>query len=272
MLSAQGALIHGIDWSGAVDAGRHIWIATCQRTRDGLRVDALRRGEDLPGSARARDVCIAALLEWIRAQGSCAIGLDFPFGLPNVLVEDADWTRFALNFPRRFSCAQAFRDWCNQRTGGRELKRLTDREARTPFCPYNLRMYRQTYWGIAAVLAPLVAQQAAVALPMQERRRGVPWLLETCPASALKEKGVYTPYKGNTNRHRAQRSRILRSLEKDGLQIPPRLARSALKDSAGDALDAVVAAEITARNTAGTDCACPIPAALPYAQEAYVYR
>jgi hypothetical protein len=265
-------LIHGIDWSGAVDAGRRIWIATCRRSTDRLEVNSLRRAEDLPGGSRKRDVCIAALLNWIHLQGPCAIGLDFPFGLPAALVEESDWSRFALNFPRRFSSAQAFRDWCNQRAGGRELKRVTDREARTPFCPYNLRMYRQTYWGIAAVLAPLVEQQAAVVLPMQKRRIGIPWLLESCPASALKQKGLYAPYKGNAPPHQAQRSRILSALRKDGLRIPPRFLRIAMEDAAGDALDAVIAAEIAARNTSAAQRLRPAPTSSAYALEAYVYR
>jgi len=149
---------------------------------------------------------------------------------------------------------------------------VTDVETRTPFCPYNLRMYRQTYWGIAHILMPLVTARAAVALPMQAPRPGVPWLLETCPASVLKRSGLYRPYKGVSDSHRAQRRRILDTLIARGRLVlgASGLRQRILEDAGGDALDAVVAA-VTTTKVVGEGGVMRAASSRAYALEAYVY-
>ncbi len=245
--------IIGIDWSGAADAGRRIHIAEGRLADSGLRLTALRRAEELPGAHRQRETCLPVLCAWLAAQGPCAVGLDFPFGLPRQLVDAPDWVSFVAGFPDRFRSPEAFRDWCRARSGGRELKRRSDIETRTPFSPYNLRMYRQTYWGITALLAPLVANGAAVALPMQPAHPGLPWLLEACPASLLKRLGVYTPYKGHGTELRDARAHILETLRaRERLRKPRRaMVDQIVDDSGGDALDAVIAGLAAARAVTG---------------------
>lgn len=154
---------------------------------------------------------------------------------------------------------------------GAELRRATDRETHTPFAPYNLRIYRQTFFGIRDLLAPLVAREAACVLPMQPAHPGKPWILEICPASLLKKEGLYFPYKGGAHTRRAARARIVEHFEQRGaLILAPEVRRMLLADGNGDALDSVLAAIATARalgNPAGL---------LPrdhqaYALEGYVY-
>jgi hypothetical protein len=264
--------VHGIDWSGARDAGRRIWIATAAPEGGGARLTGLQRAEDLPGATRSRDRCLPALRQWLSAQGACAVGMDFPFGLPLPLIQEQDWVAFVRRFAERFADPEAFRRWCLERGGGREHKRVTDVETRTPFCPYNLRMYRQTYWGIAHILMPLVGAGTAVALPMQAPRPGVPWLLETCPASVLKRSGLYRPYKGVSDSHRGQRRRILDTLIARGwLAIGAKgLRQRILGDAGGDALDAVVAVATTAR-VVSEGGMMRVASSSAYALEAYVY-
>ena len=245
--------IIGIDWSGATDAGRRIYIAEGRLADGGLGLTALRRAEELPGAHRQRETCLPVLCAWLAAQGPCAVGLDFPFGLPRPLVDAPDWVSFVADFPVRFRSPEAFRDWCRDRSGRRELRRRTDIETRTPFAPYNLRLYRQTYWGITALLAPLVARGAAVALPMQPAAPGLPWLLEACPASLLKRLGEYTPYKGRGVRRRDARVHILETLRARERLHKPRKAivERIVDDSGGDALDAVIAGLAAARAVEG---------------------
>jgi hypothetical protein len=241
---ARSMRVCGADWSGAQDAGRRIWIAEGEWTASGLVLKRVLRAENLPGSARARERCLVALRAWIDSLGPCALGMDFPFGLPAQLMGENDWLAFILDFPDRFPDPLAFRDWCRRTASDRELKRRTDLLTRTPFCPYNLRMFRQTYWGMAGLLAPLVAQSAVAVLPMQEPRTEVPWLLETCPASTLKRLGLYGAYKGPGGARRAARCRILEMLVRDRHLIRPRqaLGELLLGDPGGDALDAALAA------------------------------
>jgi len=134
--------VYGVDFSGAVDAGRRIWIASGVIEKRALRIEECRRGEALPGSGRAREQCLAALREFIRSRRGCAFGLDFPFGLPRALVKEASWEEFVRAFPDRYSTPEEFRDVCQRASCGVELRRATDRESRTPFSPYNLRVYR----------------------------------------------------------------------------------------------------------------------------------
>ncbi len=113
------ARIIGIDWSGAADAGRRIHIAEARVGRGGLRFARLRRAEELPGSRPDRGVSLGVLRAWLAAQGPCAVGLDFPFGLPRELVDEPDWLSFIRCFPNRFRSPEEFRNWCRHRAGGR---------------------------------------------------------------------------------------------------------------------------------------------------------
>ncbi len=238
-----------------------------------MRLAALRRAEELPGARRERDGCLGVVRAWLAAQGPCAVGLDFPFGLPRQLVDDPDWVSFVRRFPSRFRSPEEFRDWCRSRAGGRELKRRTDIEARTPFSPYNLRMYRQTYWGITALLAPLVERGAALALPMQAGKRDMPWLLEACPASLLKRLGIYAPYKGRGAGLKGVRGSILDSLAaRERLGTPNEVLRDRIvDDSGGDALDAVIAGIAAARAVTGGSTSRAGEWGEDYAMEAFVY-
>lgn len=241
--------VHGIDWSGARDAGRRIWIASGKISDCGqLMVQRLIRGEQLPNSGRTRERCLPALTQWIAGQGACAIGLDFPFGLPNSLMQCERWEDFVIRFSTRFPSPESFRSWCSARARGKELKRLTDRLAKTPFSPYNLRLFRQTYWGISGVLKPLLTRREAVMLPMQSQRTGVPWLLETCPASLLKRLGLYVHYKGKGSKARHGRQHIINSVAEHGrVKFCCGLKKVMLDDIGGDALDATLAAVAVAR-------------------------
>ncbi len=190
--------ICGIDFSGAKDAGKRIWIASGTVERDSLLIEECYRAKDLPGSGKDRDQCLAALRDFIGRESASALGLDFPFGLPQALVKHKkSWEDFVLSFPGDYFAPEEFRRLCREAAGGHELKRLTDQETQTPFSAYNLRLYRQTYYGIRDVLHPLVRDQLACVLPMQSALPGKPWILEICPASTLKRKGLYSSYKGS---------------------------------------------------------------------------
>ncbi len=187
------------------------------------------------------------------------------------------WEDFVRSFAERCSDPQHFKEACRAADGGRELKRVTDKESHTPFSPYNLWLYRQTYFGIRDLLRPLVHDGLVSVLRMQTKRPGKPWLLEICLASTLKHPpfdrmGLNSSYKGRREKHRVDRARILKIIEETGrLSVQGKTVRSAvLDDSGGDALDSVIAAFATFR-------ALTRPAALSmrgnhaYALEGHVY-
>jgi hypothetical protein len=247
--------IFGVDFSGATDAGKKVWIACGVNEGTRLCIVECMRGDTLPGSAAGRERCLAALRDLIAAESACAFGLDFPFGLPRVLVAQADWKDFILSFPTMYPDAEAFRQACRSAAEGREHRRLTDRQSRTPFSPYNLRLYRQTYFGLREVLYPLVRDRQAAVLPMQRPCRDKAWVLEICPASTLKREGLYPSYKGPGQQHLAARHRILERMEASGaLSIASASLRSKiLADPTGDALDSAIAAFATFRTVTDPD-------------------
>jgi len=242
-------LIHGVDFSGAADAGRRIWIASGKPRGRALALTSCIPGRELPGSGRSRTGSLRALRAFIASATDAVFGMDFPFGLPMELLTESSWDRFALRFPEAHRSADAFRNWCRARTPGRESKRVTDAETATPFAPSNLRLYRQTFYGIRDILSPLVRDGLVCVLPMQRRRARGAWLIEVCPASTLKSEGLYRHYKGPGAAPAASRRRILRSLCARGLLVPPAsgIASGIVADRGGDALDSVVAALAAAR-------------------------
>lgn len=218
----------------------------------GPELTSVAPASELLGGAVAPGAVFPALADWIAAQGQVVVGVDSPFGLPRRLVADADWLEFVRGFPIRHADPEAFREACHRTAEGRELRRACDREARTPFAAYNLRLYRQTWWVIAGLLRPLVMADRARAVPMQPIDPGLPILIEACPASSLKRMDAYRSYKGVDRGRRDARQEIVKALVHEGLGIPASLTRLIVADPGGDGLDAVVAAW-TAWRAAHTD-------------------
>jgi hypothetical protein len=237
--------IYGVDFSGARDAGDRIWIASGLVEEDALRIEACCRARELPGSARDRGRCLEVLRGFVAREKDAAFGFDFPFGLPRELVPQDGWDDFVLSFPEAYVSPEAFRRLCWEDAERCELRRVTDQDSKAPLSPYNLRLYRQTYYGIHDVLHPLVRDRLVCVLPMQPMCPDMPWVLEICPASTLKREKLYgyRPYKGRADTCRANRKVILGRLRAASLMIPERVVRSTiLEDRGGDALDSVVAA------------------------------
>lgn len=245
----SGRVIYGVDFSGAKDAGKRIWIARGLITDDVLMITACFEAQDLPGSGRDRERSLKALREFLSEQKQGIFGLDFPFGLPRALVKEESWEEFIVSFEDTYRGPDEFRGVCMSGSGGRELKRWTDFEQETPFSPYNLRLYRQTYYGIRDVLGPLIGNNAVCVLPMQRPLSGRAWVVEICPSSTLKREHLSLPYKGRDKKRRAARERILEGIQRRGVLITKeaRLRLKILDNPGGDAIDSVVAAFTTFR-------------------------
>jgi hypothetical protein len=265
--------VFGVDFSAAVDAGRHIWICRAHPGRDGIRVESVDPLDELPGGARNRDAALSSLVQKVIEAPRSAWGFDFSFGLPvEVLTSGREasasgWER-QLAALATWADAEELRRWCQDRAGGRELRRQTDEETSTPFSPYNLRIYKQTFYGLRDVLRPLRTHPDVAILPMDalpasgstEAGGRLPfnigrpgsrlphiYLMETCPASLLGRLGHLPElgrYKGEAGGRAERRAAILARLIEAGLVRPVgRGLRSRIVDNVyGDALDAVLAA------------------------------
>lgn len=238
--------IAGVDFSGARNAGKLIWIASGFIADDGFHLEECFPASDLPGSGADKDRALPALVNFLAGETDAIIGLDYPFSLPARLIQEKSWEEFIAAFPTNYPSADHFRNTCQKAAQGRELKRRTDVEARTPFSAYNLRLYRQTYDGIRNVLHPLVSNDLARVIPVQTPHDDKPVLAEACPASLLKAENLYVSYKSKEGDGRAK---ILDGLIARKLMANPSPALRAilLENKGGDALDAAIAAIIAMR-------------------------
>jgi len=236
-------IVYGVDFSGARDAGKKIWIARGIIEEDVLLITECSRAEDKLGSGRNRDQTFKALSEFISKHKDSIFGLDFSFGIPMSLVKEGSWEQFVLSFEDTYTTPEEFRTECPSASGGKELKRFTDIEAKTPFSPYNLRLHKQTYFGIRDVLGSLIKNNRVCVLPMQKPLADRAWVLEICPASTLKRENLSLAYKGRDEIMRTARVKILEGIKKTGaLKIRKSALRSKiLEDRGGDALDSVIA-------------------------------
>lgn len=241
--------IFGVDFSGAADAARRLWIAEGQFKANRLSITDCAPIGRWAGERAGLPDCHKALVELIAAAPDGVFGCDFPFSLPDFLMEGRSWSQFAKAFGQQYAVPEDFREHCRRLAAGTERRRVCDREARVPFAAYNLRIYRQTFYGLRDVLAATIARKAASVIPMQACASDRAWIIEACPASTLKLLGVYRPYKGTTKAHRTQRGRILDCLRENRLlaEIDGKLRKVVLADEGGDALDSVIAAAATAR-------------------------
>ncbi len=255
--------IYGVDFSGAQDAGRKLWVAAGHADGDRLRIDSCLQATELTGGGTKREQAHAALLRFILSSSVSAFGLDFPFSLSYRVIAPSTWETFVLEFSNHYPTPDAFQTamkfigkeavGLSAVTVGHEtiLRRQTDIDAKTPFAPHNERLFRQTYYGIRDLLSPLVRYGRARILPMQEPVVGVPWLIEICPASTLKLGRLgplYQTYKASEAGARNHRASVLAALEDQGVRFnQPRVRSKVLADDHGDALDSVLGAYATWR-------------------------
>jgi hypothetical protein len=237
----------GIDFSGARDAGRRIWIAEGDTGDTGcLKILTCMPVFQRLNCSKHREFALPALAEWITQQQDAVIGCDFPFSLPRMAIDETLWHEFVRRFPSAFPSAPQFRAVMRRRYATatiKEPKRVTDGadEAATPWNPWNIRLYRQTHAGIGSILAPLIGR-ASIA-PFDSSRPGTPLIVETCPASSLKKLGLYMKYKGRTGTCREARAGILTNLvDRKLVSVDAALFAHIVDDNGGDALDAVIAA------------------------------
>ncbi len=249
--------IHGVDFSGARNAGRTIWIARIERDDAepaAWALTGLDHLEDLCGTAE-RDVALAFLVETIALSKDALWALDCPFGLPVELLESgAEWTD-QLDLVGSWDAADArgFGLQCLQTARAlgdqQHIRRLTDSETKTPFDAYHYRIIYQTFHGMRDVLDPLRRVGTTAILPfdydrLPSARRVV---IEACPSSTLKRLGLpYRNYKqagnGPSDPSRLRTRRAILGAVGRHIRISRSHRYSIVRNNGGDALDAVIAA------------------------------
>jgi hypothetical protein len=260
--------VFGVDFSAARNAGDRTWVCRAHPGSDGIRIESVDPLSALPGGAVDLAPAMRALVGKVGEAPRSAWGFDFSFALPvqvlDVVAPAARTYDAQLDVVASFGDADVLRERCAAAVPGGEVRRRTDIEASTPFSPYNLRIYKQTYHGMVDVLRALHGRPEIAVLPFdplppadddagarlpfnRAAGAGAPhvYLMEVCPASVLTALGLREPgYKGNDVHAAAKRHAIFGHLAGAGLVRPaPRALRGRIVEQpGGDALDAVLAA------------------------------
>jgi hypothetical protein len=251
-MSSARDRIFGVDFSGSQTPGGDIWITETVHQSTGLEVENCQSAADrfdLPSTA-SRDRIYQKLQSLVTTQPSTVFGFDFPFSLPEPLIDDVDsWYEHLEEFHRRFGTTSAddFRKRCVGRATVKAgesgyLRRETDWRYGGQ-CPYQHQIQFQTFYGQRDLLAPLITNDQARGLPMQARDGNLPWLIEVYPAATLGGYGLYR--QGYKNRPEAskRRARNIEGFQNQGITISDSIAnRCRNSDDAHDSLTAAIAA------------------------------
>jgi hypothetical protein len=238
----------GIDISGGAKPEKNTWLTRIVIPTGGMPVveisDSLAQLPSERSALLHKTNPLLKLFEYVIQVPESIVGIDASFSLPQPLLPaNTLWETWALGFPAHYPTAEVFKTYCITQANGKELKRQTDIDAKTPFSPYNLRHYKQTYTTLREVLRPIVMAGKASVLPFQPVALGKPWVVESCPASILKRLGWHTAYKGSQASHQFAREALLQwALTQYRVQIPPAVQHAYIANKTGDALDSFLIA------------------------------
>jgi hypothetical protein len=240
----MGSRVLGVDFSGASDAGRSIWLTEARHTEDGLVVEDCYRAADGWGVDRER--AHAGLRE--RASDDfAAVGMDFPFSLPQALLDEhcggtwrglVSWlTGDGPEDPDTFAstCRSTARGYTGDGTAA--LRRETDLR-RAALCPYGTRVQYQTFYGVRNVLAGLAGDPDVAVAPMQSG--GPTRVVEVYPAATFGWLGLYR--EGYKSDHRERRETNLAGIEACSVDVSEFRGTYEANHDALDSLAATVSA------------------------------
>jgi len=240
----------GVDFSGSRTPGKKIWISEATPKSNSLEITNCRPAiERFDLHARPeRDEVYKELKRLVRTHPSALFGFDFPFSLPEPLIDDVgSWRDHLERFDQRLGhkSADEFRKICVGRAAVKAgesgyLRRETDWRYGGQ-CPYQHQIVHQCCYGQRDFLAFLITNDVARALPMQTPSKGFPWLIEVYPAATLSRLGLYRQGCKNHSGSEERRARNVEGMRQEGIQISASIAdRCRKSDDAHDSLTAAV--------------------------------
>ena len=146
-----------------------MFLAKCalfsQKGRGQLRVESVVSAKNLAGGGLSPESATTAVRRELLSAGTTGlkvvVGVDSPPSIAKEFISDKSWIKWSGCFADTYPTPEAFREATSlpnakTRAGSRrEPKRQTDIKHKTPLPPQNLRMYKQTWWAIHGIFAPL---------------------------------------------------------------------------------------------------------------------
>jgi hypothetical protein len=242
----------GVDFSGATTAGDTLWVTEVTQTTAGTSVTDCYRATDRWG--RDRERTYTGLTERITDTDVQTVGLDFPFSLPQQLLDalcNGTWQGFlewactdGPDTPKAFS--QTCRQTASEYSGKRDLRRETD-SRRGALCPYTNRVRNMTYYGAKHVLARLADRTDTAVIPMQEDSADTV-VCEVYPAATFGWLGCYREGYKNTDGARTRRQTNVTAIQDCSVALADHQETYL---SSHDALDSLAAALSASRVDSG---------------------
>lgn len=253
--------VWGVDFSGAADAGRKVWLAEARLDAAEPRVVDCRAATDRLDCPADRAATLAALRRFVADRTGEVVAVDASFGLPAGFVREGldvtDWPAMLRAVADRFddpdALAAACLSWAESHPDRTYVPRATDRRTGAS-APYHWLVVHQTYHALTGLLEPLVAAEAVTVLPFQTGGTDDdrPRLVETYPAATLDRLGlVREGYKDDDAAAAERRAANLEGIREHGVRVADPVAERAREETGGHALDAVVAAVAAAEAAAG---------------------
>ena len=251
----MGSGVLGVDFSGASAAGDSLWVTEATQTAVGLRIEDCYRATDRWG--RDRESAHAGLVERITTADVGTAGLDFPFSLPQSLLDSlcgGQWRGFlewvaggdGPGDPAAFS--GTCRETAERTDGSRDLRRETDAR-RGALCPYTNRVRSMTFHGARDVLGRLAGRDDTAVVPIQDGDADTR-VCEVYPAATFGWLGCYREGYKTTDGARERRAANLRAVEACSVALGDH-RETYLGNH--DALDSLAAAVSAARVDDGVD-------------------
>ncbi len=235
-------VIWGIDFSAARYPATRIWLTEARIDSRGLfvyQISHLAARCSLKTASPIRKV-LPVLKDLLLTHQPDWVGMDFPFALPFSLLKPSNYASFLQCFQQQFPKVDQFEQFCKRQCP--QPMRLTDKRQQAPWSPCNLRLFRQTYWGIRGILTPLWQKSVIQILPFQPFYAGKTHLMEVCPASMLKLNGRYSPYKGRDEQRRRRRWQLVDWVQQTFLvRFAAGQIEKIIEQPGGDALDSLLA-------------------------------
>ncbi|MDS0277408.1 DUF429 domain-containing protein [Halomicroarcula sp. S1AR25-4] len=206
----MGSGVLGVDFSGASAAGDALWVTEATQTAAGMCIDACYRATAEWG--RDRESAHAGLVERIRDDDVGTVGLDFPFSLPQSLLDAQcgghwrgflEWVCSDSGPASSDGFSEACRHTAEMTAGKRDIRRETDAR-RAALCPYTNRVRSMTYHGARDVLGRLADDPDTAVAPMQGHDAETV-VCEVYPAATFGWLGCYREGYKTTDGARARR-------------------------------------------------------------------
>lgn len=241
--------IFGIDFSGSKRPGNSIWITEGKIQNNNLHLTDCQSASNRFGLS-TRDDVYQALRHLVKSHSSAVFGFDFPFSLPEPIINHVNsWPQHLVDLEKRLQnkSAKEFRKNCVGRATAKSgvsgyLRRETDWRYGGQ-CPYQPQLQFQTFYAQKDLLRPLITNQEARALPMQNRSGNYPWLIEVYPAATLSKLGLFRQGYKNHPESPNRRAENIDELQNYGVQISASIANDGRQsDDAHDSIIAAVAA------------------------------